>query len=192
MKTPEPIFLFLINEDESFRENLIQVFREGMQEYVHVKSFNCPEECFKSLNLRPDFIVYDYDQNISRIGDLLHLLKPLSSGTRLIVLSAEERMDLAVEAIKSGAFDCLLKDEESISKIKSLVRDHSLLLNTETNLPGGAIQNPPVRLIRKQISRGSYTPVFFLPFIIYQSGSRNYIYPKRKNNRTKYTLASLH
>lgn len=175
----ESIVLFLISEDEPFGLRLRNSLKENVTSPVHVRNYTDTESCCKNLHLKADFVLCDYSPMDTKRKAFLRQFR---SGTRIILLSEEEKMELAVEAMKLGAFDCLVKNEEGISKIINLVEDYGFLLNGEAGLERNRKQQQANagRELRP-VYTSSQASVFFSPFVWSGSGIRKYVYPRRKN-----------
>jgi DNA-binding NtrC family response regulator len=86
-------------------------------DYVNVKLFVSGEECLKCLHLKPDIIVQDYKlQGISGLN-VLKRTKKILPNTEFIFLSGQDNIDLAVDTIKAGAFDFIVKNDVALQRL---------------------------------------------------------------------------
>ncbi len=86
-------------------------------DYVNVRLFVSGEECMKCLHLKPDIIVQDYQlQGISGLN-VLKRTKKILPNTEFIFLSGQDNVNLAVDTMKFGAFDFIVKNDVALQRL---------------------------------------------------------------------------
>lgn len=87
--------------------------------YTNVKSFHSGEECLESLKNGeiPDVVVEDYDMNGINGIDVLKIVKKKLHKTQFIFLTSNDDVEIAVNTIKYGAFDYIVKDKMAMEKL---------------------------------------------------------------------------
>lgn len=87
--------------------------------YTNVKSFHSGEECLESLKNGeiPDVVVEDYDMNGINGIEVLKIVKKKLQKTQFIFLTSNDDVEIAVNTIKYGAFDYIVKDKMAMEKL---------------------------------------------------------------------------
>jgi FixJ family two-component response regulator len=122
-----PIYIV---EDDVPVNTLILKFLEK-QGFTQVSSYYSSEEMIKELKpQREVIIIQDYDLPGKNGLETICEIKPAYPKTDFIFLSGQRSIDIAIEAIKNGAFDYIVKDnfakENVATKINNLLRIKSL------------------------------------------------------------------
>ena len=117
-----------------------QLFREQMKDYLHsmnvsdVKTYSSGEDFLKTLNDDDKkFVVCDFDfgsTNLMNGLQVLEEIKKRNPGTPVIILSSQDKIQIALETLQKGAVDYFIKGMEntftsvltSILKINELQR----------------------------------------------------------------------
>lgn len=124
-KRDNNILIFLVDDDELYLKALELQFQENTG--PRVKTFLTGEACLQSINLKPDIIVLDYFLNAvnnNAIDGLITLekIKVASPGIQVIMSSAYTGADVAVNCMKLGAFDYIVKNDETFLKLKQSIK----------------------------------------------------------------------
>jgi two-component system OmpR family response regulator len=119
------IIIFLVDDNELSVRLMEAQFCENPN--LFVKTFLTGEACLQSMYLKPDIIILDYflDSANRKAMDgfkTLELIKEASPGTQVIMSSAHEDADTAVNCIKHGAFDYIVKDKKIFFKLKQAIK----------------------------------------------------------------------
>jgi DNA-binding NtrC family response regulator len=87
--------------------------------YTNVKSFYSGEECLESLKNGeiPDVVIEDYDMNGINGIDVLKIVKKKYQRTHFIFLTSNDDIEIAVNTMKYGAFDYIVKDKMAMEKL---------------------------------------------------------------------------
>ena len=111
---------------------------------IELSSYYCGEDCIKDIPEQPDIAILDY--NLSIHPEALNGLQVLekiiaeSPNTQIIMLSAQEQVNVAIECLRKGAVDYVVKDEGiriNINKvvsniIKSIEQKEEIMLLSKT------------------------------------------------------------
>ncbi|MEM7373638.1 MAG: response regulator [Bacteroidota bacterium] len=110
--------IFLV-DDEIFCLNLYQQMIHNLG-FEDVSTFQNGYRCLEQLDQAPDVIFLDHHMHAIEGFDLLKKIKRRNPDLFVIILSGQESLQLAVDALKFGAFDYLVKgdqEEEKIGKV---------------------------------------------------------------------------
>jgi DNA-binding NtrC family response regulator len=116
--------IFIVEDDPGLNK-LYTVFLTN-KEMGEIHSCLTGEECLEKLKtLRPDIVVQDFElPGINGIETMIEV-KKISPGTKFIFMSGQTSIKIAVEALKLGAYDYIVKDpyakENLANKIKQIV-----------------------------------------------------------------------
>lgn len=105
-------FLIFIVEDDPWYGEILEYHLSLNPDYS-IRRFSTARECLDHLHLRPDLITLDYslpDMNGDKLLEKIHAADPQIP---VIVISAQEEISVAVEMLKKGAGDYLVKDENT-------------------------------------------------------------------------------
>ncbi|MDD3877667.1 MAG: response regulator [Bacteroidales bacterium] len=121
MKNPRNPLIFIVEDDIAYL-TLTKNELENLG-YKNLKTFSSGEECMKSINLKPDIVLLDYALSNEMNGlEVLKRIKKQSHETQVIMLTAYDKLEIAIDSIKSGAYDYVLKSETTYERIANLFR----------------------------------------------------------------------
>src|SRR5690606_15525169 len=95
------------------------------------------EEMLQNLNLNPEIVVLDYHLSAQRPDakngvEILKILKDRMPETQVIMLSGQDRIDVAVDSMKYGAYDYVVKGETGFSRTENILNNISELNKVRT------------------------------------------------------------
>lgn len=100
--------IFIIEDDKSYGD-ILQYILSMNPDYV-ISRFVTAKECLANLHKKPDLITVDYSLPDMNGGELLKRIKDTNPNIPVIIISGQEDISVAVELIKTGANDYILKD----------------------------------------------------------------------------------
>lgn len=119
MAKPETIFVV---EDDILYLNLINKELEKM-DYTNVKSFTTGKEAIQNLESKPDVALLDYFLEKDFTGmDILKKLKQRFPDTQVIFLTASDDINIAVDTMRNGAYDYIVKGDTAFIRIRHLLK----------------------------------------------------------------------
>ncbi|MGQ7870359.1 response regulator [Sunxiuqinia sp. sy24] len=125
------IKLFLVDDDAVFLKLLEIEFME--QANFDIETFATGELCIESLSHRPDVIILDYNLNgvdpdaINGI-DTLDEIKAFNPEIPVIMLSSQDKIDVAINCMRNKATDYVVKSETAFLRLKKII---STILETQ-------------------------------------------------------------
>ncbi len=111
--------IFLVDDDE-FCLNLYQQFLNKLG-HSEIVSYKSGKECLDNLMQRPDIIFLDYNMEDMNGIDVLHSIKQFDNEVTVIFISGQEDIDIAVNALKYGAFDYITKSQITHTLLKTTI-----------------------------------------------------------------------
>ncbi len=113
-KQTEP--LIFIVEDNPVYNKLIVNYLQSKKSY-RIESFFSGEECLQRIDEHPDIVIQDYLlEGIDGIA-VLKQVKKIHPQTEFIFLSGQDSVDVAVNTLKLGAYDYIVKDQMALKKM---------------------------------------------------------------------------
>ncbi|MFB0924391.1 MAG: response regulator, partial [Vicingaceae bacterium] len=122
-------FKIFIAEDDIWYSEILRYHLELNPEY-EVKTFDSGKKLIKALHEKPDVITLDYSLPDTNGKELLSFLKKESPNSQVIIVSGQDDISTAVELLKDGAYDYLVKNEDTKDRIWKTI----LNIREKTNL----------------------------------------------------------
>lgn len=111
--------VFIVEDDDMYREMLdMSLKSNGFEDAL---SFSSGEACLNSLYRMPDIILLDYNLGGLNGDEVLKQIKSFNPDIQVVFLSAQEEVEIAVNALKYGAFDYVVKNETAFEKVFEII-----------------------------------------------------------------------
>ena len=121
MKNNQAFKVFIV-EDDTWYGSMLQHYLSLNPEYV-VKRFEAPNDFFASLHENPDVITLDYSLPDCDGAEVLKKIRQHNPDSRVIVISGQEDVATAINLLKNGAFDYIVKDDETKDRLWNSIRN---------------------------------------------------------------------
>ena len=117
--------IYVVDDDQALNMMICKFLKQ--QGFQNVKGFYNSEDMLKQFRPKDNpIIIQDFDLPGMNGLEVLKEIKPKNPKIEFIFLSGQSSIEVAVEAIKYGAFDYIVKDnfsKENVStKIKNLMK----------------------------------------------------------------------
>lgn len=124
MKPQNKIKLFLVDDDVVFLKSLELEFRERGD--FDIETYVSGESCVANLSNNPDIIILDYlldgtDKNAMNGIATLDQIKAFNADIPVIMLSAQDKIDVAVNCMHHKAFDYVVKSETAFLRLQKVI-----------------------------------------------------------------------
>ncbi|HEY6503719.1 MAG TPA: response regulator [Chitinophagaceae bacterium] len=121
MKHGNKISLFLVDDDAVFLKSLEIEFLHHTD--FTVKTFATGELCLENLSLNPDVIILDYhlngiDKNAMNGIETLDKIKSINPDIPVVMLSSQDKIDVAISCMHHRAFDYVVKSETAFLRLQ--------------------------------------------------------------------------
>lgn len=115
------IKLFLVDDDVVFLKSLEIDFMTNTD--FEILTFSSGEDCVKNLSLHPTIIILDYHLdgvNEKAMNGLqtLDMIKAFNTGIPVIILSSQDKIEVAVNCMHHNAFDYVVKSETAFTRLQ--------------------------------------------------------------------------
>jgi two-component system, OmpR family, response regulator len=124
MSTENKIKLFLVDDDALFLKSLELEFLAYTG--FSITSFATGELCVEQLGLNPDVIILDYfldgiDKTAMNGIAALDKIKLLRPDVPVIMLSSQDKIEVAVNCLHHKAFDYVVKSETAFMRLQKII-----------------------------------------------------------------------
>jgi two-component system OmpR family response regulator len=124
MNNGNKIKLFLVDDDVVYLKLLAIEFLEHGN--FDIKTFASGELCTQHLGEKPDIIILDYlldgiDKNAMNGIETLDKIKAIHPDMPVIMLSAQDKIDVAINCMHHKAFDYVVKSETAFIRLKKII-----------------------------------------------------------------------
>lgn len=119
MKNSKYPLIFVV-EDNSVYNKLI-VNHLHTHKLIHTESFLTGEECIKNIDRKPDIIIQDYLLEGMNGLEVLLAAKKKYPSIDFIFLSGQDSIEVAINCMKFGAYDYIVKDQYALIKLSDKI-----------------------------------------------------------------------
>jgi two-component system OmpR family response regulator len=116
--------IFIV-DDDPMQAMMLQDYLSKYSTF-EIKLFNSGEECLQNLNLNPQVVFLDY--NFDKVGknamngtEILKEIKAAKPETEVVMFSGQDKIEVAVNSMKYGAFDYIVKSESAFHRSENVI-----------------------------------------------------------------------
>jgi two-component system OmpR family response regulator len=124
MNTTNKIKLFLVDDDALFLKSLEIEFLDHAD--FDIETYSTGELCLANLANNPDVIILDYhldgiDLNAINGIDTLDKIKAYNSEIAVIMLSSQDKIEVAIDCMHHQAYDYVVKSETAFVRLQKII-----------------------------------------------------------------------
>ncbi len=124
MINDKKILLFLVDDDALFLKSLEIEFADNTESII--KTFPTGELCLENISQNPDVIILDYhlnsiDKNAINGLETLDRIKTANQTIPVVMLSSQDKIEVAVNCMKHQAFDYIVKSETAFIRLQKAI-----------------------------------------------------------------------
>ncbi|MBS1589976.1 MAG: response regulator [Bacteroidetes bacterium] len=128
-------YIFLV-DDEPIQNEMLKDFLTERFVY-EIKTFENGEDMLQSMALNPEIVVLDYHLSAQKPNakngvEILKILKDRHPDVQVIMLSGQDKIDVAIDSMKYGAYDYVVKGETAFSRTENILNNISELHKVKT------------------------------------------------------------
>lgn len=125
MQNQKKIKVFIVDDDDLFLKSLVIQFKENP--IYDVVTFATGELCVDEIHNTPDVVILDYHLNgIEKKAmnglKTLDIIKKINSNVPVIIVSAQDKIEVAVSCIHHKAFDYVVKSETAFVRLQKIIK----------------------------------------------------------------------
>lgn len=124
MKNENKIKLFLVDDDVVFLKSLEIEFLQHAD--FSIETFTTGELCMENLSHNPDVIILDYlldgiVKNVMNGIETLDKIKAFNPDIPVVMLSAQDKIEVAINCMHHRAFDYVVKSETAFVRLQKII-----------------------------------------------------------------------
>ena len=124
MKNENRIKLFLVDDDAVFLKLLEIEFLQNAD--FDIETFAKGELCMENIAKNPDIVILDYyldgiDRDAMNGIDTLDKIKEFNTDISVIMLSSQDRIDVAINCMHHKATDYVVKSETAFLRLQKII-----------------------------------------------------------------------
>ncbi|MFV5685038.1 response regulator [Flavobacterium sp. GB2R13] len=124
MKNENKIKIFLVDDDALFLKSLEIEFMENA-DFI-IETYSTGELCVENLSHNPDVIILDYQldgivQDAMNGLETLDKIKAFNVQTPVVMLSSQDKIEVAINCMHHKAFDYVVKSETAFVRLQKII-----------------------------------------------------------------------
>lgn len=124
MENDNKVKIFLVDDDAVFLKSLEIEFLQHAD--FDIKTYTSGELCIENLSQIPDVIILDYhldgiDKNAMNGLETLIQIKALYPDIPVVILSSQDKIEVAVNCMHHKAFDYVVKSETAFMRLQKII-----------------------------------------------------------------------
>jgi two-component system, NtrC family, response regulator AtoC len=135
MNTQNEYSVFLVDDDKMFLTSLKNSLKQQFGKTLRISEYTTGEECMERISQpqpddnRPDIVILDYYLNDYKHPDaadglkVMQELKSISDDIIIIMLSGQDKFQVAIDAIKNGAYEYIAKSESALIRTQNTIKN---------------------------------------------------------------------
>jgi DNA-binding NtrC family response regulator len=119
-------YVFLV-DDEPIQNEMLKDHISSRFDY-QLKTYSNGEDALKDMGLKPAIVVLDFHlsanvPNAQNGVEVLKKIKEINPNTEVIMLSGQDKIDVAIDSMKHGAYDYVIKGETAFSRLENILNN---------------------------------------------------------------------
>ena len=124
MANENKIKLFLVDDDALYLKLMEIEFLEHRD--FDIETYPTGELCIANLSHNPDIIILDYyldgvNKNAMNGIETLDKIKAANPTIPVVMLSSQDKIDIAISCMHHGAFDYVVKSETAFMRLQKII-----------------------------------------------------------------------
>lgn len=120
MQNPKNPLIFVVEDNHIYNKLVVSYLKT--HKYTNVESYFTGEEALQNMHKHPDIVIQDYLlEGITGI-EVLIKAKKIAPNVEFIFLSGNDNIDIAVNSVKYGASNYIVKDQSALPKLVEKIR----------------------------------------------------------------------
>jgi DNA-binding NtrC family response regulator len=135
MATEHKRYIFLVDDEPIQNEMLKDYLAERF--LYNIKTYDNGEDALKHMHLKPEIVVLDFHLSAHKPDakngvQILKQIKEKHPDTQVVMLSGQDKIDVAIDSMKYGAYDYVVKGETAFSRMENVLNNVSELHKVRT------------------------------------------------------------
>lgn len=112
--------VFIVEDNKLYAQVLK---KQLLDQNYQAKVFYNGKDCIAELDEKPDVITLDYTLPDMTGHEVLKAIQKKSPGSHVIIISAQESISTAIELMKDGAYDYIMKAPDTREKLTNIIKN---------------------------------------------------------------------
>jgi DNA-binding NtrC family response regulator len=113
--------IFVVDDDPMWSMMLCQMLED--LGYTNIKTFPNGAACLENMHLTPAIVFLDYQMDDMNGLEVLQKIKGKHPATGVVFCSANETMQVALDAMQKGSFDYVLKSKCGLEELSIVINE---------------------------------------------------------------------
>jgi len=111
--------IFIVEDDKIFAKRLH--YQLSMNSDFEIFEFHNGKSLIRALDQNPDLITLDYHLPDLQGDEILKKIKAKNSETPVLIISGQQDVKTALELLKNGAYDYLVKGDDLVNRLRYVI-----------------------------------------------------------------------
>jgi DNA-binding NtrC family response regulator len=107
--------IFVVEDNQMYNKLVVSYLKTN--KFTNVESYLSGEDALKNMDKNPDIIIQDYLLEGMTGIEVLIKAKKSNPSVEFIFLSGQDSIDIAINSMKYGAYDYIVKDQMALQKL---------------------------------------------------------------------------
>lgn len=119
MQNSKNPLIFVVEDNQVYSKLIVSFLKTN--KLTNVETFTTGESVLKAMDRQPDIIIQDYLLEGMNGIEVLKKAKQIAPNVEFIFLSGQDSIDIAINTMKYGAYDYIVKDQVALKKLVSKI-----------------------------------------------------------------------
>jgi DNA-binding NtrC family response regulator len=107
--------IFVVEDNPVYSKLVVSYLKTN--KFINVEAFSSGEEVLKAMPKQPRIVIQDYLLDGMNGIEVLKKSKKIAPEVEFIFLSGQDSIDIAINTMKYGAYDYIVKDQMALKKL---------------------------------------------------------------------------
>jgi DNA-binding NtrC family response regulator len=115
MQNSKNPLIFVVEDNQMYNKLVVSYLKTN--KFTNVESYLSGEDALNNMSKNPDIIIQDYLLEGMTGIEVLIKAKKTNPNVEFIFLSGQDSIDIAINSMKYGAYDYIVKDQMALQKM---------------------------------------------------------------------------
>jgi DNA-binding NtrC family response regulator len=115
MQNSKNPLIFVVEDNQMYNKLVVSYLKTN--KFTNVESYLSGEEAIKNMHKNPEIVIQDYLLEGMTGLEVLIKAKKTNPDVEFIFLSGQDSIDIAINSMKYGAYDYIVKDQMALQKL---------------------------------------------------------------------------
>ncbi|WP_372774837.1 response regulator [Mangrovibacterium sp.] len=120
MVTSKNPLIFVVEDNQVYNRLIVSFLKTN--KLTNVESFSSGEDAIKAMEKQPAVVIQDYLLEGMNGIEVLKRAKKIAPNVEFIFLSGQDNIDVAINSMKYGAYDYIVKDQMALKKMVNKIQ----------------------------------------------------------------------